>query len=68
MDERERILLGFSPLLDETEYTAANHIELIEEILGRFGKNINNVVCLVGDNCATNISIAKQTGVPLIGI
>ncbi len=64
----ERVLLGFSPLLDETEFTADNHLELIEEILERFGKGLKNVVCFVADNCATNVSIAKKAVIPLIGI
>lgn len=64
----ERVLLGFSLLLDETEYTADNYKDLIEEILERFGKSLENVLCFVGDNCSTNVtSLAKKTGIPLIG-
>lgn len=55
-------------MLDETEFTATNHIELIEEILERFEKKLTNVVCFVGDNCATNIAIAKGCETPIIGI
>jgi hypothetical protein len=64
----ERVLLGFSPLLDESDFSASNHIELVEEILERFGKKIENVICFVGDNCATNIAIAKECNIPIVGM
>ncbi len=32
-----------------------------------YKKSVNNVACLIGDNCATNRKIADLMGVPLIG-
>ena len=55
-------------MLDETEFSASNHIDLMEEILERFGKSLANVVCFVGDNCATNIAIGKECEIPLVGM
>jgi hypothetical protein len=65
---RERILLGLSPLLDESEFTAEAHMDLIEEILIRFEKSLENVICITGDNCATNAKIARLAKVPLVGM
>jgi hypothetical protein len=55
-------------MLDETEFTAQNHLELLEDILARYGKSVQNVLCLIGDNCATNVALAHLAGVPLIGM
>ena len=60
-------LLGFSPLLDETRLNADNHVELITFVLGVYGKEISNVVFLVGDNENLNPRIASDLGVPLLG-
>ena len=62
-----RALLAFSPLLDETNQTAENHKEFLEFVLGIFQKNLSNVICLVGDNCSTNLALANLCGKPLIG-
>jgi hypothetical protein len=59
--------LGFSPLLDETEYTAQRHAELIEYVLRVFQKSTANLICIVGDNCNVNKALADILGVPLIG-
>lgn len=64
----EKVLLAFQPLLDESDYSAQSHMELIQNILISFGKDFSNVVCLIADNCNTNIATAKLCGVPLIGI
>lgn len=60
-------LLAFSPLLDESDYSAASHHEFIEYHLAVFGKSLENVVCLVGDNMSTNRALADVCGVPLVG-
>ena len=55
----EKVLLGFSPLDDEEALNAENHVDFIKFVLGVFDKSMDNVVCLTGDNCATNLKIAK---------
>jgi len=42
-------------------------VDLIEEILIRFEKSLENVICIIGDNCATNAKIARLVKVPLVG-
>lgn len=66
-DAVERVLLAFSPLRDESDYSAASHAAFILDQLAGYKKTIQNVVCLVGDNCNTNIAVAEQLGVPLVG-
>jgi hypothetical protein len=62
-------LLSIRPLLaDGIEgLTAQDHICHIHRILTLYGKNDSNVICLVGDNCSVNQSIARTMDVPLIG-
>lgn len=48
------VLLSFSPYEDETDFSAASLKDEILFVLSRYGKNMNNVVCLVGDNCSVN--------------
>ena len=62
-----RALLAFSPLLDEASQTAENHKEFLEFVLGIFQKKFTNVICLIGDNCATNLALANLCNKPLIG-
>jgi len=63
----EKVLIGFSPLEDETNQTAHNHCDLIRFVLNVFGKSVSNVIALTGDNCNTNKAIANQLGVGFIG-
>ena len=63
-------LLSICPLLlaDGIEgMTARDHPSHINLILGGYDKNEMNVICLVGDNCTVNQSIARIMEVPLIG-
>lgn len=64
----ERVLLGFTTLGEEEEFTAEAHRDTLLGVLEIFGKNITNVVCLIGDNCNTNIAFAKLCEIPLVGI
>jgi hypothetical protein len=48
--------------------TAQGHLRRnINRILDGYGKTRTNVICLVGDNCTVNQSIARTMEVPLIG-
>eukprot|EP01035_Chromulina_nebulosa_P020680 gene20680-26812_t len=61
-------LLAFAPLLDETFYGAQNHVEFIEETLvNYYGKSVNDIVYIGGDNEATNPDIADILGVAFNG-
>ncbi|EGZ17545.1 hypothetical protein PHYSODRAFT_499950 [Phytophthora sojae] len=59
-------LLGMSPL-DDGDQTADAHIKLFKNILDVYDKTSDMVGFLVGDNCATNLSIATKMGIPLVG-
>ena len=48
--------------------TAHDHSTHISRILQMYaGKQTSNVMCLVGDNCKVNQSLARAMSVPLIG-
>ena len=60
-------LLGFSPMMNETFFTAADHIELIQYLLNVFNKSLTNVVVIIiGDDAEVNKSTANLCGIPLI--
>ena len=63
------VLLAFSPLLEDAfDFTAASHKAFIIHVLEKvFGKSLENIVCLVGDNCPTNQSLADLCNLPLVG-
>lgn len=64
-----QLLLSIRLLLaDGIEWMMAqDHLTHIARILQMYGKQTSNVICLVGDNCAVNQSIARTMSVPLIG-
>eukprot|EP00644_Phytophthora_capsici_P015594 jgi/Phyca11/551860/estExt2_Genewise1Plus.C_PHYCAscaffold_440030 len=66
-DTYKEVLLGCSPPLNEKRYTAEELYELLEFVLSIYGKSITSPSVIIGDNCATNKSLAEKVGVPLIG-
>ena len=62
-------LLSIRPLLADgiKGMTAQDHLRHINRILDGYGKTRTNVICLAGDNCTVNQSIARTMEVPLIG-
>lgn len=50
---RKKTLLSICPLIDETTMTAESHGETIEATLKWYGKSIENVTHIVGDNTGT---------------
>jgi hypothetical protein len=65
---QEKILLAFSPMNDEADLTANAHIQFIEDTLHHYGKNLDCIEFLSGDNCNTNIAISdRMENVPLVG-
>jgi hypothetical protein len=50
-----RAMLSFSPLIDEEHLDADSH------------KDFSNVACIIGDNCATNLSMARKTRLHFVG-
>lgn len=60
-------LLCIAPLLDEQSFAADEHISFIEATLALYGKSLNDVLYMSGDNCEVNRSISRKTKVPLLG-
>jgi hypothetical protein len=62
-------MLCCSPPLEEDELNtgAESHEHLMEWILERLNLRMENVVCLICDNCETNKRISRITGIPMIG-
>ena len=62
-------MLSMKPLLAEgvSGMRATDHLDHIEKVLESYGKTSENILCLVGDNCSVNQSMARILGVPLIG-
>ena len=63
----EQIMLAFSPMVSETSFRAIDHFGFIEWVLGRYGKSLDNVVAVIGDNVSTNKALADMCKTPLIG-
>ncbi|RLN98007.1 hypothetical protein BBJ28_00014077 [Nothophytophthora sp. Chile5] len=53
--------------LRDGSQTADAHGEHIETVLRVYGKGLDDICFLMGDNCATNQSLATDLEVPLIG-
>ena len=62
-DGYERALLSFAPFLDEEHLNADSHKQSIYEILRFYDKDYSNVASIIGDNCSTNVSLAKKARV-----
>jgi hypothetical protein len=60
-------LLRLAPLVSCDDYGANSHIESIGVFLRRFEKDWINVVGIIGDNCSTNLAIARRTDKPFVG-
>lgn len=60
-------LLACSPLLDESNMNATNHTAFIRSTLELYNLNEDNLICLIGDHCSTNKSVANLMSVPLLG-
>ena len=49
------------------DFTAESHKNFLEYVLGVFDKTLDNVICLIGDNCSTNKLCADLCSLPLVG-
>jgi hypothetical protein len=64
----KRVLLSFSPFEDETDFSAISLSDHVLHVLNYYGKSLNNVVCLIGDNCSTSIAaVVNQLQGVMIG-
>jgi hypothetical protein len=60
-------LLAFSPLLDESDLSANSYRDWIDANLHLYGKTLENVAFLVGDNCSVNQSLCDIIDCGFIG-
>ena len=63
----ERILLSLSPFENEENLTADAHMSFLQYFLSVYNRSVANVVCLVGDSCNTNLSLADKCHFNLSG-
>lgn len=63
----KKVLLALRPLLDETSFGSIDYKLFIINILHNYGKEIDNVICIIGDNCNTNVHLAHLLKRPLVG-
>ena len=67
-EDRETVLLAFSPFVDETNFGAKNHADFIKWVVESvYGKNMSDVISLTGDNCSTNVAVSRILSLPLLG-
>ena len=59
--------LALAPLVDETPYTAGNHLEMLEFVLSVYNKSLENVRFIVCYNEDLNKSIARKMGKLMTG-
>ncbi len=62
-------MLSMQPLLADgiKGMRAVDHIEHLSKVLLSYGKSCADIVCLVGDNCSVNQSMARLLNVALLG-
>lgn len=61
------IMIAISPLGNEENFRAVDHIEHLKYILDCYGKSVANVCFLSLDNENTNRSISNRINIPMIG-
>ena len=54
-------------LMDETDLGSEMHADYIKQTLSLFGKSLENVIFVVGDNATVNQKLARILEKPLIG-
>ena len=69
VEEVTQTLLSMRPLLtgEVMGMTAHDHLHHLSQVMISYGKTSDNIICLVGDNCSVNKSMARLLRVPLIG-
>jgi hypothetical protein len=60
-------LLSIAPPYDEESFTAETHKAFIIDVLEMYGKGLQNLIYLVGDNAPVNTCISDLLEVPFIG-
>ena len=66
-NEYKEALLAIQPTLEASNLGADAHIALFESTLQLYNLKKETLVCIIGDNCATNKAISKRWKIPLVG-
>jgi hypothetical protein len=61
------LLLAMTPPIDETNFTAENIANTIDEIIQSYEKTRDDILFLVADNTNTMPALARRLGCPMIG-
>ncbi len=61
------VLLPFSPLENELNQVAENHLDFLDFVFDLYGKRLHNVMALTSDNYSINKTIACRSETVLIG-
>lgn len=56
----EKVMFGFTPLVNEHYLDAKKHEQLLKSVLTIFNRDEKTIVALVGDNCSVNKSLASS--------
>ena len=64
---KRQILLTFSPFQDEYDLSSESIKGFITDTVIHYGKSLDNIQFLVGDNCPANAKAARLLDKPLIG-
>ena len=54
-------------MIEETTLSSDEHCKLLEYVLELYGKNMSNIVAIIGDNVEMNKCLATNIGIPLVG-
>jgi len=65
--EEELILISMAPLANEASFDEVSHVASFRVQLTSYGLDINDCICMVGDNCNTNKAVATGLGLKFVG-
>ena len=63
----QETMLACRPLNDQEFLDAPEIMEFLDDVVRSYNKKLDCVVALMGDNCATNMKVARELNIPLLG-
>ena len=68
-EEAQQTMLSMAPLLSGGIHgmRAKDHLDHLSKVLRIYGRDCCDILCLVGDNCSVNQSMARTLNIPLLG-
>jgi hypothetical protein len=68
LEEPIKVLIAFTPLLTEEDMSSESHEELLQFVLNVFGKDLRNVICLVGTIVTQTRHLLDYVTARLLGV